>query len=149
LLEGLVFGARAGAAAYEDCYELPSAAIHLSQLPGIFENETGEVATAVRKRVKKVMWDRVGIARERDGLRRAVREFEQISGAKLGTSSRNFVTVAKLVAQAALWREESRGGHYRTDFPDRNDEHWQIHSIQKMDSEITSSKSINFQRSVK
>lgn len=90
------------------------------------------------------MWERVGIARKADDLRRALREFEQISQSKLATSSRNFVTVAKLVTQAALWRKESRGGHYRTDFPERDDANFRVHSIQKIDAEISSSEKINF-----
>jgi L-aspartate oxidase len=61
----------------------------------------------------------------------------------LGTSSRNFVTLAKLVATAALWREESRGGHYRNDFPEQHEE-WRVHSIQKLDAEIGSAKGISF-----
>lgn len=146
LLEGLVFGARAGRAAFEDTanYELRSAnnESQNQQFPQFAE--TGEVATAVRKRVKRLMWERVGIARKADDLRRALREFEQISQSKLATSSRNFVTVAKLVTQAALWREESRGGHYRTDFPERDDANFQVHSIQKLDAEISSSEKINF-----
>ncbi|MGI8495585.1 MAG: hypothetical protein ACR2L1_09785, partial [Pyrinomonadaceae bacterium] len=59
------------------------------------------------------------------------------------TSSRNFVTLARLVTIAALWREESRGGHFRTDFPER-DEKFRVHSIQKTDAEISSSETINF-----
>lgn len=69
-----------------------------------------------------------------------------IEKSNLGTSSRNFVTLAKLVATAALWREESRGGHFRTDFPERNDELWQVHSIQKLGAEISSSGKINFEK---
>ena len=90
------------------------------------------------------MWERVGIGRNKDDLQRALKEFKQIEEAKLGTSSRNFVTVAKLVTQAALWREESRGGHFRDDFPNRDNEKFQVHSIQKMDSEISSDDKINF-----
>ena len=144
LLEGLVFGARAGKAAFLDNAnrKVQSAKFENSRSPQFAE--TGEVATAVRKRVKRLMWERVGIARKAEDLRRALREFEQISQSKLGTSSRNFVTVAKLVTQAALWREESRGGHYRTDFPERDDANFQVHSIQKLDAEISSSKKINF-----
>jgi L-aspartate oxidase len=78
-------------------------------------------------------------------LKRAIREFEQISEANLGTSSRNFVSVAILVTKAALWREESRGGHFRTDFPER-DESWRVHSIQKLSTEINSSEKINFKQ---
>ena len=36
----------------------------------------------------------------------------------------SIVTVGRLIARAALRREESRGGHYRSDFPDRDDVHW-------------------------
>jgi L-aspartate oxidase len=78
--------------------------------------------------------------RDANSLRRALREFEQIGQSNLGTSSRNFVALAKLVATAALWREESRGGHFRTDFPERDDERWQTHSIQKMGADISTSE---------
>src|SRR5690606_2444156 len=93
------------------------------------------LATAVRKRVKRVMWERVGILRDRGSLQRALAEFDQISQANLSTASRNFVTLAQLVAAAALWREESRGGHFRTDFPDA-DENWRVHSVQRLGHEI-------------
>jgi L-aspartate oxidase len=88
------------------------------------------------------MWERVGILRNRDSLRRALKEFDQISGSNLSTSSRNFVTLATLVAKAALWREESRGGHFRTDFPDQRDE-FRVHSIQSAGAEIRSSDAIS------
>jgi L-aspartate oxidase len=147
LLEGLVFGARAGAAAVEDA---ASFKFQISNF--ISEDPKSElqnpksadgIATAVKKRVKRVMWERVGILRDADSLRRALREFEQISKANLSVSSRNFVTLARLVAMGALWREESRGGHFRNDFPER-DERFRVHSIQKLGAEISSSGKINF-----
>ena len=82
------------------------------------------------------MWERVGILRDRESLRRALSELEQIAGANLSRSSRNFVSVALLVTRAALWREESRGGHFRTDFLGRDDARWRIHSIQKLGAPI-------------
>jgi L-aspartate oxidase len=148
LLEGLVFGARAGAAAVADNSKFK---IQNSKL----ENEdqktetkdlrpdSAGIATAVKKRVKRVMWERVGILRDKDSLKRALREFKQIEEANLSTSSRNFVTLAKLVASGALWREESRGGHFRNDFPER-DEKFRVHSIQKFGAEISSDEKINF-----
>jgi len=151
LLEGLVFGARAGAAAVKDNDELRITDYELKaedQRPKT-KDQSSEISTAVRKRVKRVMWERVGILRDADSLRRALREFEQIERANLSPSSRNFVTLAKLVATAALWREESRGGHFRTDFPERNDDHWQVHSIQKLNAEISSSGKINFEKELK
>jgi L-aspartate oxidase len=143
LLEGLVFGARAGEAAAKDGgpWAVDSGKKDEPGTEGV--DQRSGFATAVRKRVKRVMWERVGILRDRESLTRALREFEQIERSDLSTSSRNFVTLAKLVATAALWREESRGGHYRTDFPDR-DEAWKVHSVQKINAAISRTESINF-----
>jgi L-aspartate oxidase len=141
LLEGLVFGARAGKAALAEP-QVPSSKFQVPSSPKI-EKEIGEIAVAVRKRVKRLMWERVGISRDAENLRRALREFEQISQANLGTASRNFVTLATLIARAALWREESRGGHFRTDFPNQ-EENFRFHSIQKINAEVASSEQINF-----
>ena len=88
------------------------------------------------------MWERVGILRDSDSLTRAIKEFDQIAAGNLSTSSRNFVTLAKLVAAAALWREESRGGHYRNDFPEQDDR-FKVHSIQRSGSDISSSALIS------
>jgi L-aspartate oxidase len=141
LLEGLVFGARAGRAAAVDCAQRNVKAGEGAvpdEASGKASNVsmTGEVALAVRKRVRRLMWERVGILRSRESVSRALLEFEQIARAPLSRASRNFLTVATLIARTALWREESRGAHYRTDFPARNDEHWRIHSIIRDGAEI-------------
>jgi L-aspartate oxidase len=149
LLEGLVFGARAGEAAAEDSGRLAvgsgqsikTAESEIGNLRS--ERSTSALSTAVRKRVKRVMWERVGILRDRESLQRAITEFEQIESSNLSTSSRNFVTLALLVARAALWREESRGGHFRSDFPEQREE-WRVHSIQQTGKEISSSGKIDF-----
>jgi L-aspartate oxidase len=144
LLEGLVFGARAGETAAAD----NSAAIEIAESgemlkPGARKVDLGKgISTAVRKRVKRIMWERVGIVRERDALCAALAEFEQISRANLSTSSNKFVTLARLVATASLWREESRGGHYRADFPETLDE-WQGHSIQRRGGPISIANTIS------
>jgi L-aspartate oxidase len=148
LLEGLVFGARAGEAAVTDSgkWKVKSGTLDHSESP--IRDPRSAISTAVRKRVKRVMWERVGILRDAVGLRRAIAEFEQISKANLSTSSRNFVTLASLVAKAALWREESRGGHFRTDFPEQHEE-FRVHSLQSSGGEIRSSPEINFSLSAK
>ena len=143
LLEGLVFGARAGEAAVNDNYELRITNYELEDKEQKTKDE-GQISTAVKKRVKRVMWERVGILRDKESLNRALKEFRQIERANLSTSSRNFVTLAKLVTKAALWREESRGGHFRTDFPERDDANFDVHSIQKSGAEISASERINF-----
>ena len=91
------------------------------------------------------MWERVGILRDRESLLRAEKEFEQIERSTLSTSSRNFVTLAQLVTRAALWREESRGGHFRSDFPEQREE-FRVHSIKKKGSDVSSTPQINFER---
>lgn len=147
LLEGLVFGARAGEAAAKDSsgFRVQSSGSANSANSANSELRTlnTELATAVRKRVKRAMWERVGILRDAASLRRAIAEFEQISQASLSVSSRNFVTLASLVAKAALWREESRGGHFRTDFPEQREE-FRVHSVQRLGTEITSSETVSF-----
>ena len=147
LLEGLVFGARAGQAVVEDTRQwvvnLSRSAVNASPESAIRDPRSA-ISTAVRKRVKRTMWERVGILRDKDSLRRALQEFRQIATGNLTTSSRNFVTLATLVASAALWREESRGGHYRTDFPDQRED-CRVHSIQQLGKEIDSSRTISGQ----
>ncbi|MGD9562986.1 MAG: L-aspartate oxidase [Pyrinomonadaceae bacterium] len=143
LLEGLVFGARAGKAAVEDSLrsnvQRPKSR---DQRPNPHSRST-EISTAVKKRVKRVMWERVGILRDRDSIQRAIGEFEQIASSSLGTSSRNFVTLGLLVAKAALWREESRGAHFRTDFPESKEE-WRHHSVQRVGTAVFSAERIDF-----
>ncbi len=87
LLEGLVFGARAGAAAAAaDWKGLPARpAAEADEAAGEDAGAVADVrrvsaaAGAVRKRVRRLMWERVGILRTREGLERALREFEQIA----------------------------------------------------------------------
>ena len=82
------------------------------------------------------MWRDVGLFRDRAGLDRALLSLETAwteldalvsSGAPLDAgrlASRQHPTVGRLIARAALRREESRGGHYRSDFPKRDDINW-------------------------
>jgi L-aspartate oxidase len=146
LLEGLVFGARAGEAAVKDSGQWTVDSGQFSENPQFaIRNSQSAIATAVKKRVKRVMWERVGILRDKESLQRALREFDQIAKSNLSMSSTNFVTLAMLVAKAALWREESRGGHFRNDFPEQR-EQFRVHSIQKMGVDIGASDTINFSR---
>ncbi|MDT7602896.1 MAG: L-aspartate oxidase [Acidobacteriota bacterium] len=162
LLEGLVFGARAGRAAVKDHADdtvvFTDATLVAERTHDDARDEgdddatveasskpVGEIALAVRKRVRRLMWERVGILRSRQSIQRALTEFEQIGRARLRAPSRNFLTVATLVARCALRREESRGAHYRVDFPQRDDAHWRAHTIIRKGAEIGASETINFQ----
>ena len=74
----------------------------------------------------------MGLFREHTGLQRVVARLDAAATVAAAPTvhawrHRNLVTVARLIARAALRREESRGGHFREDFPKRDDLHWKLH----------------------
>lgn len=132
LLEGLVFGARAGKAAAQECDSVVRIA---SPVTHKVDRSSLSIDPEVLARVQNLMWDHAGIVRTKSGLESAVQRFRSLLQSPLNVPSRNFVTVASLVAQLALERTESRGAHYRSDFPERDDEHWQRHSALRREEE--------------
>jgi L-aspartate oxidase len=69
--------------------------------------------------IRSVMWDDAGIARTARGLREALDQLDEVETRLTPgmTEERNMLDTARLVAEAALLRRESRGGHYRADYP--------------------------------
>ena len=129
LLEGLVFGARAGETAALEAAETIEAAEPRDW--DIGEKADWRIDDGTRAEVKRIMWQRVGIVRDEESLTQAIHELESIATRPLNTRSWNFVTLARLVAEAALSRRESRGAHYRQDYPERDDVNFQHHTIQQ------------------
>lgn len=89
-----------------------------------------------RLKLQKMMVKYAGLVREERGLKKGLEELRKLTPvfhAKLSSMEQyqyaNLLTIALLLMQAALKREESRGGHYRRDFPDRDDETWIRHLI--------------------
>ncbi len=133
LLEGLVFGARAAAAMPGPDLQSRPTPMEVVEYEPIPDN-SGPLPR--EDEVRDLMWRQVGLVRSRAGLEEAVATLGRWSGAVSPVFARSvanadtrrlhsIVTVGLRMARAALRREESRGGHYRTDFPARDDQRWQ------------------------
>ncbi len=143
LLEGLALGHAAGVVA----------ANRIGDHDGTFPQRLGhsvepshrtELDVAdVRSSLRSVMWRNAGIERDGDRLTetREIIDFwgryvmdktflpngnGSVAAALSGWELQNMLTASWLIASAARSRTESRGVHYRTDFPDRDDAHWQM-----------------------
>jgi L-aspartate oxidase len=132
LLEAVVYGARIAA----DISGLEPVRQNLAPFPGIAWNEAeGDAAeehlrnlTAVQD-LRRVMTDLVGVERNATDLKEALRTIADLEGNGAGVtrSFLNMTSSATLVAAGALLRTESRGGHFRTDFPETS-ENWEHHT---------------------
>ena len=107
--------------------------------------EGGEGLYALQQRLRDVMWEQVGLVRQGSGLKAALREIEDIgqrapAAAVPGGTTYNLawqdwlnlqnqVASAWLIARSALEREESRGSHFRLDYPDAGAELYSIHVV--------------------
>jgi L-aspartate oxidase len=145
LLEGLVFGRRGGvamrawAAGGGASWAGPAGPAETHATPRAGGRLAPEVTAAW---IRDLAWRHVGLLRDRDGLDEAVRQLESAHGEAAPDDPetaeappepdrvrRSLHTVAALMARAARRREESRGGHYRLDFPVRDDVRWRRHLV--------------------
>ncbi|MDI3256790.1 MAG: L-aspartate oxidase [Kyrpidia sp.] len=95
-----------------------------------------DVIASFRRRLQRLMMSEVGVFRSGESLGRAL---EMLGGwlpflvrpvrTRAEAEWVNLLTVAYLVAEAAFLREESRGAHYRADYPDTDDTHWRAHLV--------------------
>ncbi len=118
LLEAVVF---AGRIAEDILVHYP-----VGQAETIVERPNGENDGRNERRLMPVlralMSKYVGVSRNAEGLKQAIREIDQLEKENKSFRFKNALTTAKLAAVSALLREESRGGHQRSDFPNEMDE---------------------------
>jgi L-aspartate oxidase len=146
LLEGLVFGARAGEAMKKDARPAKRRSAALTvPLPGnpaekkdMKSTGNASPASPPLAQIQELMWREAGIMRSGKELNTAIQRLEAMEIPHSEKPSRsaceleNLHRLALLIARSALARAESRGSHYRSDFPYRDDELFQKHSaIQK------------------
>jgi succinate dehydrogenase/fumarate reductase flavoprotein subunit len=146
LTETVVFGARAGASAAAWARDNSSAAAENPvkdwDHKGIKsrQNKTKTDTARLFGDLRDILWTEGGIIRNKQGLNRALDEIETIRRASAGSGFEDnprdlqhnlelqfACQTAALILQAALQREESRGAHFREDYPDQNDEKWRGH----------------------
>jgi L-aspartate oxidase len=104
------------------------------KIPEFRISDPGEPEEGLRGRLRSLMWKKVGVIRNGTTLQEAMRELRKIDkeGTRLTREGinerrielRNITTVAELITKAALIRTESRGTHYRTDYPRKDDINW-------------------------
>ena len=99
-------------------------------------SETGKDAKELCRSLRSVMWEKAGIIRSADGLHGALTRIEELRA--LGEKCRaenpvqlmrrlslhNMLRVSEMVCEAALYRTESRGAHYRSDWPRERNPEW-------------------------
>jgi L-aspartate oxidase len=136
LLEGLVYGAACGRGASRAALSNPEGfrvpSIESAPRKDVAEElDVGDLTNSLRS----LMVRKMGIIRQGSEMREALatvdfwcayvlaREFDSPPGWEL----QNLLTIARLMIASAIKREESRGVHYRADFPKRDDSHWARH----------------------
>ncbi len=133
LLEGVVFGARAGRAMRE------SSGVAAAVAGGLPEPAFPCVSA---EEIRALAWERCGVVRSGAGLEEAVGRLEGVRSQTVQNPNRGLFelrsmhAIVSLIARCALARRESRGAHYRTDFPDKAPE-FQKHSVISANNEIS------------
>jgi L-aspartate oxidase len=136
LLDGLVFGHRAAVAAKKE--PKTSGEINIKQAEKTSPKIKDPEIQRFKLEIKSIMWKEVGIVRSKEVLADALNKINDVlkklnytPTTKNEIELKNLATVAQLIIKAALDRKESRGAHFRSDFPKTNDKNWKRHLVYK------------------
>jgi L-aspartate oxidase len=150
LLEGLVFGVRAARAMTTSMSAVDRSATDVVVWRGDADRQRHDHVPRSDE-IRELMWRCCGVLRDGSRLQWAVSQLEAWRDAIGRTAvatvddellrTRSMVTVGVMIARAALRREESRGGHFRSDFPNRDDIKWRKRVVDVL--EIPKPKSQN------
>ena len=153
LIELLVFGKFCGISAREYTKQVDFLDITPGEekkgvefIESLMKREGNEKLAHIRKRMGEITWEKVGIFRDESSLLSAYEELSEliqrwenipvVDKSKVFNTNlvetielRNMLHLARAIAYCALHRRESRGGHYREDYPERDDENFLKHSL--------------------
>lgn len=174
ICDSTVFGRRAGDMAAELALQENLHAYGEEQAEEIrtrwlepFGLDSGKDIYSIRQEMKNLMWEKVGLVRTGTEMVEAVRRLDEMDQdvehahvenrhlMKYNMEWQNIIdvtnsiTVCRMVANSALYREESRGAHYREDFPETDNENWlvNVHLMRKGERDMQlSSKPVNLTR---
>jgi len=136
---GTIAGREAAARAKEDKKEVrftEEIATEIERLHKLLPRQDGEQAEPLRQSLKETMWYKAGIIRSAKGLKEALKEIADLKERyrhisvtdrrelRLAMRLGNMLTASKMICRTALLRSESRGAHYRQDFPEQNNKDW-------------------------
>jgi L-aspartate oxidase len=141
LLEGLVFGARAAQAMLADDLPLPDAEANTPSAQPMDRGDEALVEVLIAT-LQRSMWANAGLLRQEETMLRGQADLDEIASSivpleQAGKSSRRLVeaqaltAVAQAILRAAMARTESRGAHFRNDFPQRDDREFRKHSVER------------------
>ena len=154
LLEATVFGERTGKSALKYAKNAEFGQVNeghekarvLNQIDAIFQRDGSESYNAIRNEMKEVMMAKCGVFRDADKLKSCIATIqglkERYKKGKVTDKGKlfntelyeiielgNMLEMAEIIATGALARQESRGGHFRTDFPKRDDQDFLKHTL--------------------
>ena len=153
MVDLVVFGKRAGLHIANYVGETPQTPLDAdaeqmvsSKIDSLLASTGKERVAEIRAEMEKVMTHLCSVFRDKAGLEQALSRISGLQGrlANLGLSYRgkpfnyelegaleldNMLKLSEVIVYSALQREESRGAHYRNDFPNRNDETWLKHTL--------------------
>lgn len=151
LVFGRLAGRAASAQAKGRGRPVPTTSLHIPEedagwIAQVLERTEGPLQSDIRLECRQIATDELGPIRAAEGLLRALANFDEIENEKLprmrlspesqtsgkvrgrelesALSTRNLTLLGRLLTTAALHREESRGAHYRVDFPETDDTTW-------------------------